>query len=107
MHLQRNTIAELEGSVIREGLVRANTLPLVISVLGADSLPRNAQVRIRLGSINLMTLDVTATVVARLDDAAIPADTASEDEEDTVAAGPLVLAVNTEEEPAAEQPPAA
>ena len=54
-----------------------------------------------------MTLDVTATVVARLDDAAIPADTASEDEEDTVAAGPLVLAVNTEEEPAAEQPPAA
>ena len=107
VHLQRNTIAELEGSVIREGLVRANTLPLVISVLGADSLPRNAQVRIRLGSINLMTLDVTATVVARLDDAAIPADTASEDEEDTVAAGPLVLAVNTEEEPAAEQPPAA
>ena len=107
VHLQRNTIAELEGSVIREGLVRANTLPLVISVLGADSLPRNAQVRIRLGSINLMTLDVTATVVARLDDAAIPADAASEDEEDTVAAGPLVLAVNTEEEPAAEQPPAA
>ena len=98
-YLQDHGITELEGSVIREGLVRANTLPLVVSVLGADNLPRQAQVRIRLGTINLMALDVTGTVTALLDDAV--ADTtdaeAEEGEEDALAAGPLVLAVDTDE----------
>ena len=109
-HLQQRGITELEGSVIREGLVRANSLPLVVSVLGADTLPRNAQVRIRLGSINLMALDVTATVVDRLDDVASPMDTAEESEEgeeDTVAAGPLVLAVDTDEPSQEQDAPAA
>ena len=107
-YLQDHGITELEGSVIREGLVRANTLPLVVSVLGADNLPRQAQVRIRLGAINLMALDVTGTVTALLDDAV--ADTtdaeAEEGEEDALAAGPLVLAVDTDEAAEAEPPPA-
>ena len=107
-YLQDHGITELEGSVIREGLVRANTLPLVVSVLGADNLPRQAQVRIRLGTINLMALDVTGTVTALLDDAV--ADTtdaeAEEGEEDALAAGPLVLAVDTDEAAEAEPPPA-
>ena len=96
--------------MIREGLVRANTLPLVVSVLGADNLPRQAQVRIRLGAINLMALDVTGTVTALLDDAtASVADAdaeAEEGEEDALAAGPLVLAVDTDEAAEAEPPPA-
>ena len=96
-YLQDHGITELEGSVIREGLVRANSLPLVVSVLGADHLPRQAQVRIRLGHINLMALDVTGTVVAVLDDAAAPADEAEDSEEDALATGPLVLAVDTDE----------
>ena len=108
-HLQQHGITELEGSVIREGLVRANNLPLVVSVLGADTLPRNVQVRIRLGSINLMALDVTATVVDRLDDVVTPTDAAdeSEEDEDAVAAGPLVLAVDTDETPQEQDTPAA
>ena len=106
-YLQDHGITELEGSVIREGLVRANTLPLVVSVLGADNLPRQARVRIRLGAINLMALDVTGTVTALLDDAtASVADAeAEEGEEDALAAGPLVLAVDTDEAEA-EPPPA-
>lgn len=101
-HLQEQGITELEGSVIREGLVRANSLPLVVNVLGADHLPRQAQVRIRLGQINLMALDVTGTVTAVLDEAAPPdaqAEEAEDGEESELAAGPLVLAVDTDEAP--------
>ncbi len=111
-HVQQTGITELEASVIREGLVRANTLPLVVNVLGADHLPRNAQVRIRLGGINLMALDVSGTVVALLDDAATAQadDEAEEGDEEALAAGPLVLAVDTDEpapEPQAPVAPAA
>ncbi|MDO4795443.1 MAG: RNB domain-containing ribonuclease [Brachymonas sp.] len=102
-YLQEQGITELEGGVIREGLVRANSLPLVVNVLGADKLPRQARVRIRLGQINLMALDVTGTVVAVLDEAAASQDAAAEEAEEgedaTLAAGPLVLAVDTEEAP--------
>ncbi|MDO4768954.1 MAG: RNB domain-containing ribonuclease [Brachymonas sp.] len=106
-HLQEQGITELEGSVIREGLVRANSLPLVVNVLGADHLPRQAQVRIRLGQINLMALDVTGTVMAVLDEAAPPdaqAEEAEDGEESELAAGPLVLAVDTDEAPQDAEP---
>ena len=111
LHVQRAGITELEGTVINIGLVRANTLPLVVSVIGTDGLPRNAQVRIRLGHINLMALDVTGTVIARLDasaDAALQSDEQSE-EGDEMAAGPLAIAVDLDEpaEPAAPTPAAA
>ena len=111
LHVQRSGITELEGAVINIGLVRANTLPLVVNVIGTDGLPRNAQVRIRLGQINLMALDVTGAVVARLEaDAAAPALQADEEGDDeAVAAGPLAIAVDVDEAPAhtAEQTPAA
>ena len=111
LHVQRSGITELEGTVINIGLVRANTLPLVVNVIGTDGLPRNAQVRIRLGQINLMALDVTGAVVARLEaDAAAPALQADEEGDDeAVAAGPLAIAVDVDEAPAhtAEQTPAA
>ena len=111
LHVQRSGITELEGTVINIGLVRANTLPLVVNVIGTDGLPRNAQVRIRLGQINLMALDVTGAVVARLEaDAAAPVLQADEEGDDeAVAAGPLAIAVDVDEAPAhtAEQTPAA
>ena len=49
--------------------MRADTLPLVFRALGAESLPRGARVRVRITGIDLLTLDVHASVVARLDDA--------------------------------------
>ena len=98
-HVQRNSITELDCSVIKDGLVRANTLPLVINVIGADGLPRNAQVRVRLGGVNLMALDVNGSVIARLDDdaqAIVPADE-SEDDTMELDAGPLHIAVDVNE----------
>ena len=102
-YLEQNAITELDATVIKEGmhgsfLVRADTLPLVLPVLGAQSLPRGARVRVRLGEIDEITLDVNGTLVARLDD---PLDTSDdgpvdEDEEDTVA-GPIAIAVDVNE----------
>lgn len=101
-YIQRHAIQELEGSVIKEGLVRANTLPLVISTLGTEGLPRNAQVRVRLGEIDLMALDVAGNVVARLDDVNVEASEEEDSDNDDVAAGPLHIAVDVNESEAGE-----
>ena len=41
-----------------EGLVRADDMPLVLPVLGGNELPRGARVRVKLGEIDEITLDV-------------------------------------------------
>ncbi len=99
-YLQQQGIQEIEGSVFREGLVRADTLPLVLGVMGTQDLPRGARVRVRLGAIDLITLDVAGTVVERLDaaDAGAPADAAAaEDEDDEATAGPIAIAVDMDQ----------
>ncbi|MEO8279197.1 MAG: RNB domain-containing ribonuclease [Ideonella sp.] len=66
-HLEQKGIQELDAAVMKDGLVRAETLPLVFRALGAESLPRGALVRVRVASHDLLTLDLQAKVVARLD----------------------------------------
>jgi exoribonuclease-2 len=92
--LAQDDVRELDAAVMKDGLVRAETLPLVFRAAGAEALPRGARVRVRVGAADLLTLDLNATVVARLD-AAAPAgagDAAAEDDEP--AAGPLTIAVD-------------
>ena len=82
--------------------MRADTLPLVFTVMGAQGLPRGAKVRVKLGAIDLMALDVSGTVTAHLDaDAAADAATDAEDNEDddSLSAGPLTIAVDVNEAP--------
>ncbi len=102
-YLQQQGLSEIEGAQFREGLVRADALPLVLPVLGGADLPRGARVRVKLGEVDLITLDVTGTVAERLD--APPAPVESEDEaEDEPVAGPIAIAVDvndTEETSAA------
>ena len=103
-HLEQQGITELEASLFREGLVRADTLPLVLPVLGGQDLPRGARVRVRLGRIDLIALDVTGTVIERLDSAtdAMTASTTEDDGgEDEPVAGPIAIAVDVDEPPAA------
>ncbi|GKS84803.1 RNB domain-containing ribonuclease [Acidovorax sp. SUPP1855] len=106
-YLQQNGIAEIEATVFKEGpggsfLVRADTLPLVLPVLGAQNLPRGARVRVKLGEIDEITLDVNGTVLERLDSPADSAeatpqgDEAGEDDEEAVA-GPIAIAVDVNE----------
>ncbi|HEX6708180.1 MAG TPA: RNB domain-containing ribonuclease [Albitalea sp.] len=100
-HLAQNEVHELDAAVMKEGLVRADTLPLVFRALGADSLPRGARVRVRITGTDLLTLDAHANVIARLDDAARSADDAvvdeSEAEEAADSAGPLTLAIDVKD----------
>jgi len=91
-YLQQNAIRELEATVFKEGLARADTLPLVLPVLGGD-LPRGSRVRVRLGAIDLITLDVNGTVLQRLDTIAQPPSVEDDSEEETVA-GPIAIAVD-------------
>jgi exoribonuclease-2 len=97
-HLQQAALTELTATVIKDGLVRADTLPLVLPVMGADGLPRGARVRVRLGHIDEITLDVHGTVTERLDDAAAVAEPEdSEDAESEAAAGPLTISVDLDD----------
>jgi exoribonuclease-2 len=86
---------------MKDGLVRAETLPLVFRALGAEALPRNARVRVRITGSDLLTLDLHANVIARIDDPATPADDAPEldDPADGSAdsAGPLTLAIDMQD----------
>jgi exoribonuclease-2 len=98
--LRQNGIGELDTVVMKDGLVRAEGLPLVFRAVGAEPLPRGARVRVRVGAIDLLTLDLSSSVIARLDESTssatdLPeANDASEDED---AAGPLALAVDVAE----------
>jgi len=69
-------------------------------VLGVTGLPRGAHVRVRLGEIDEIALDVSGTLIERLDgDAAAAADGAedsAEDDEEAVA-GPIAIAVDMNE----------
>ena len=103
-YLQQNAVLELECSVFKENMVRADALPLVLPVMGAQGLPRGARVRVRLGEMDLITLDIHGTVVERLDVPAPDGDTdqpeaeeAPEDEDE--AAGPIAIAVDINEAP--------
>ena len=101
-HLQQQGITELDAALIKEAgggawLVRAETLPLVLTVMGAQGLPRGAKVRVQLGEIDLMALDVHGTVSARLDSEAAPASEAEAEDDETEAAGPLHIAVDLDE----------
>jgi exoribonuclease II len=89
--LQQQNISEITGVLFKDNLVRADTLPLVLPVLGAQSLPRGAHLRVRLGAVDLLTLDVSGTLLERLDAVADAVD--DEDDED-MGGGPIAIALD-------------
>ncbi|RZI86461.1 MAG: RNB domain-containing ribonuclease [Rubrivivax sp.] len=96
-YLGQQHITELDCAVMINGLVRADSLPLVFKAIGAESLPRNARVRVRVTGVDELTLDVHASVVARIDEAAPTdqGDTEGEDADEVLDnAGPLTLAID-------------
>jgi exoribonuclease II len=113
--LQQQEAAEITAGVLKDGLVRADNLPLVFKAVGCEALPRGTRVKLRITGIDTLTLDLHASLVARIDDAppaAAADDTAETSEDEPVEAGPLALAIDTAEESAAPsavaaEPPAA
>ena len=86
-------ISEIEATLFKDNLVRADHLPLVLLVAGAQGLPRGARLRVRLGDINEVSLDIHGTLVERLDVDPDMIDT-DEDMDDGPVAGPIAIAVN-------------
>ncbi len=97
--LQQREVAELDASTLRDGLVRADTLPLVFKALGCEPLPRGTHVRVALKSIDTMTLEVHAALVARLDDtmASAAPDAVEGDDDESVAPVAVQLAIDVAE----------
>ncbi len=93
-YLQQQGITELNAAVMKDGLVRADDLPLVFKTLGCEALPRGAHVRVRITGLDEMTLDVHANLLARLDDVAETAEQPEAEDEDEEPAGALTLAID-------------
>ncbi len=98
-YLAQHGIDELPATVMKDGLVRADALPLVFRALGAEGLPRGARIVARIAATDLLTLDVHASVSTRRDDPATKTDDtvvtdAEVDELEDAGAGPLALAID-------------
>ena len=115
-YLKQENITELLASLVKEmgggsWLVRADHLPLMFNVMGAAGMVRGDQVKVQLGNIDAMALDVNGTVIEKITSAASKAledasaiDDAMEDLEEA-ATGPIALALNVNEAPADESSP--
>ena len=103
-HLQQAGITELEASVLKEGLVRSETLPLVFRAIGADNIGRGTRVRVRIADVDLLTLELHASVVSRIDaaDNAAASSDDADDADDQAAVTPLALAIDVDEAPPAD-----
>ncbi len=104
-HVQQHSIEELDASLVKEmgggtWLVRADTLPLMFSVMGAHNLPRGARVRVKLADVDLMALDVRGTVLAHLDaQQVVKPETDEAEDDDNLPAGPVTIAVDLNDSP--------
>jgi exoribonuclease-2 len=103
-YVAQQGITELVGSLFKENLVRAEDIPLVLPVMGAKDLPRGARLRIQLGGMDEVSLDISGTVVERLDlDARTPGDSspdtgdAGDEDGEAMAAGPIAIAVDMDD----------
>ena len=103
--LQQHDVRELEATTMRDGLVRADQLPLVFRCVGCESLPRGTRVRVAVQSLDALTLEVHGALSARLtDEAATPAEAADEDEAAQLLA--LQLAIEVDDGAGAAESPA-
>ena len=112
-YLKQENITEVVASLVKEmaggsWLVRADHLPLMLTVMGASGLTRGDKVKVQLGAIDAMALDVSGTVIEKIisehseaEDSEASLDEAMEDL-DEAATGPIAIALNVNEAPAEE-----
>jgi exoribonuclease-2 len=109
--VEQNALTEIDAVVMKDGLVRAEALPLVFRLAGTESLPRGSRVRARVTGVDKLTLDLHASLAARLDEQPAPALEDDGTEDDSEPAGVLELAIDIDDSgasgSAAADPPAA
>jgi exoribonuclease II len=96
-YVQQRQITELTATVMKEGMVRAEEIPLVLHVAGTASLPRGTRVLVRLGPMDLLMLEISGTLIERLDVTTPDAIQEDDGDEETVV-GVLHLALDVSEE---------
>jgi len=96
-YVQQQGITEVEATLFKDNLVRADHLPLVLPVAGAQGLPRGARVMVRLGDIDLVSLDIHGTISARLDAEPDASSAAEDDLDEDSFAGPIAIAMDVNE----------
>ena len=112
-YLQQHNITEVVASLVKEmagggWLVRADHLPLMLTVMGATGLMRGDKVRVQLGQIDAMALDISGTVIEKIatenPDTDASADRLDEslDDLEEAATGPIAIAMNVNEAAAEE-----
>ncbi|MGC8703470.1 MAG: ribonuclease catalytic domain-containing protein [Thiomonas sp.] len=111
-YLAQQGLSTFEATVLRDGAVRVDGLPLVFTAVGAQDLPRNARVQVQITGTDLITLEVFGRVLSQLDmpqqAAEASAETEAEEEDEAVAlAAPISVAVDSEDGAAPENPDAA
>lgn len=102
-YIQQQGLTELTATVFKEGMVRADDIPLVLPVMGTANLPKNAKVRVKLGAIDEITLDISGTVIERLDtsEAALNGSATEnpvDDEQDEEMMGAVAIAISIDVE---------
>jgi exoribonuclease-2 len=109
-YVKQENISEVVASLVKEmaggsWLVRADDLPLMFNVMGAAGMQRGDKVRVQLGTIDAMALDVNGTVIEKIVLDGASADFNSDNLEDNLdeieeaATGPIALAMNVNEAP--------
>lgn len=99
--IEQNECRELDAAVMKEGLVRAESLPLVFLVPGTEGFERGTHVRVRVLGVDLLTLDLHVQLLQRLDEPiGIDETAADEDDEETSGSGPLTLAIELDDQTA-------
>jgi exoribonuclease II len=96
-YVQQRGITELDAVVIKEGMVRAESIPLVLHVAGLASLPRGARVKVRMGDIDLLSLEAAASLTERLDSLESSTDSLQDEEDDNEPALGVHLALDVNE----------
>jgi exoribonuclease-2 len=96
-YVQQQGITEIEATLFKDNLVRADHLPLVLPVAGAQGLPRGARVMVRLGDIDEVSLDIHGTVTARLDAEPDATDALEDEQDDDTIVGPIAIAMDVTE----------
>jgi exoribonuclease II len=106
--IEQHTLAHVDAAVMKDGLVRADSLPLVFRLPGTESLPRGARVRARVAGMDLLTMELHATLLARLDEpvAATAEDETNEDDADLGGGLNLAIALDDSTSEATAEPAA-
>ena len=97
--IEQNGVQELEATVLRETLVRALTLPLVLNTTGVHTLPRGTRVRVRITGWDLISLQVHAQLIEHLSDTPAAEESLEAEGEEPPTNAPWTLDIDTDSEP--------